>query len=115
MAEHVLEVTIERLGYTKTEVHCNAVTDAACRNMPECDCEGWNIEKDQQGWFHTAEGNPPVVHRHTKPSDCNICDWLNADDPLECMADSVETMPVASIPINPIWIGDYYEWEPANG
>lgn len=121
MSDHELTVTIDSGGWTSSEVRCsNAGDDAACRNMPECDCESWDIERDDEGWFHVTGAEyevivgevVPVIHRHSKPSDCNVCEWLNADDPLECLVHSAKAIPVVTIPIKPVWSGDYYEWEP---
>jgi hypothetical protein len=92
--------------------------------MPECQCEEWELDHDDQGWFHMSEDyNPetdevsPVAHRHTKPTTgerCNICDWLNADEPLDLLTSSAKSAS-ADIPIKPVWIGAGYEWEPVGG
>jgi hypothetical protein len=120
-ADHEMLVEIEGNGfpYARLKAVCNAPDDASCRWMPKCACEGWDLQKDEHGWFHTYEeyvtGDDTVTvkHRHTKESDCNVCEWLNADDPIECVARSVKTLEVASIPIKANWVGDFYEWEPA--
>src|SRR4249920_2227234 len=99
-SEHVLHVAIESWGIN-TEVRCSAGPDAECHNMPTCQCEGWDIERDERGWFHfyeeyvTGDETVQVKHRHTVSTDnCNICDWLNADDPMECLLGSPGPAPI---------------------
>lgn len=117
MSDH--EIVFSMSGYwLQSKIVCNADDTASCRNMPKCQCEAWDIQKDKQGWFHTVGDEPGdapgevIYHRHTEPSDCNVCEWLNADDPMECIVKSVVHFDIASIPIKSIWTGDYYEWEP---
>jgi hypothetical protein len=119
MAEHELTVTVERGGIVSTQAHCNAADDAACRNMPECICEGWDLERDEKGWYHTVDGGFAVgqdmvnlIHRHTQLVDCNVCEWINADDAIECLDPSVKSFQVASVPIRAEWDGAYYLWKP---
>ena len=93
MADHVMRLTVETWGTVSAEAQCLASPDAACRMMPTCQCDEWDLDHDDEGWFHTVEEyNPetdntyPAQHRHTKPSEsCNICDWLNADEPLDLL------------------------------
>ena len=111
MSDHVIVWEFNR-DHVTGEAVCNAGDDALCRNMPNCDCEIWlDISHDEQGWFHTAEGNPPQLHRHDTPGDCNICEWLNASDIEEC-AEGRPTFDIARTPIEPVWTGDFYEWKP---
>jgi hypothetical protein len=112
------EITLRVSGYwLEIKAVCNAPDDALCRNMPECDCESWDeVGGDEQGWFHVARPGFEIFeggkHRHTQRSDCNICEWLNSDDPMEYIAKSVKSFDIASISINPIWNGECFEWEP---
>jgi hypothetical protein len=118
MADHEIVWTFHGSGaYVDQEARCNASPDASCRNMPECNCEEWDGEqRDGQGWFHYAYGPyaiiPDDIHRHTKPSDCNICTWLNESDILECTGSF--TLELAVTPINPLWQSPGYDWEPAS-
>lgn len=106
--------------YVTANAVCTAAADASCRNLPKCDCETWpDLQRDEKGWFHTYEdyvtGDETVTvkHRHTRPADyCNICEWLNASDLLEC-AEGRISFEIARTPIETPWEGDYYEWKPA--
>lgn len=101
--------------YVHATAVCTAEADASCRNLPKCDCETWpELRRDEKGWLHTVgEDGNFEVHRHSRPTDyCNICEWLNAGDLLEC-AEGRPTFEIARTPIETPWTGDYFEWKPA--
>ena len=123
MADHEIVWTFDSRGWqVQADARCNAASDAACRNMPTCACEEWNDEqRDDDGWFHLAEeyvttdtfsdDTVEVKHRHDRPSDCNICTWLNESDILECTGSF--SLELAVTPIKPVWVSPGYDWEPA--
>jgi hypothetical protein len=87
----------------------------------DCDCEEWEEKHGAGGFFHTieqygidaeAEADEVVVHRHTRPIDCNICTWLNESDILEC-ADGNIVLEIGVTPIEPLWASPGYDWKPA--
>jgi len=105
----------------RATARCNAEPDARCRMAPSCQCEEWDDEgRDEKGWFHLAveygvgdDADTVVQHRHDKPSDCNICTWLNESDILECTGNF--RMELAVTPIKPYWVSPGYDWEPDHG
>jgi len=113
MADHEIVWTFDgSSARVEAEARCNAGPDAPCRMMPTCNCEEWDaLERDKQGYFHRAGGNEDgEIHRHDRPDDCNTCTWLNDSDILECTGSF--TLELAVTPINPIWVGPGYDWEP---
>jgi hypothetical protein len=119
MSDHEIVWTFDT-PIVRAEARCNASADAPCRMMPRCQCEEWSEEqRDEKGLFHTYEeyvtGDDTVTvkHRHDKPSDCNICTWLNESDIEEC-AGGLHHFELAVIPIKTHWVSPGYDWEPAD-
>jgi hypothetical protein len=116
MSDHEIVWTYEG-DYVAAEMVCHLSTYAACHQAPSCDCEQYNQQQDENGWYHNYEtedndGNPVTErHEHHSSKDCGIADWLNADSPMECAAKGVR-FEIARTPIEPSWTGDYMEWEP---
>lgn len=118
MTDHEIVWEFDGPGFVRATARCNASLDAFCRNLPACNCEEWGEEgRDGRGWFHRAtewvreDQEVNVKHYHSRPSDCNICTWLNEGDILECTGNL--QFEIATTPINPIWMSPGYDWEPA--
>jgi hypothetical protein len=94
----------------RAEAVCHAHSDARCHQVPSCDCESWDEQEDEDGYFHEIEGQQ---HRHRQVDYCGIVTWLNADSPLDCAADDGSSFEIARTPIEPVWSGEYMQWRPA--
>lgn len=99
-------------------IACSAPEDAICQQIPDCDCESWpDLNQDAYGYYHTYEtedddGNPKEEHhRHHQADYCNLVEWLNSGDLLEC-AEGRPHFEIARTPVDTVWTGDYYEWKP---
>jgi len=117
-ADHEIVWTFDT-PIVRATARCNAPADAACRMMPSCQCEEWDEQRDDLGIFHEVEiplgglgSHVMEKHRHDKPSDCNICTWLNEGDIEEC-AGGLHHFELAVTPIKTHWVSPGYDWEPA--
>ena len=102
-------------GRVRGEVYCDAPVGADCRLVggPGCECESWNIERDDEGPFHGTAGyddgdnESEVRHAMVDGDCCNVCEWLNED---EGLLDADGDIEIGVTPIVPVWHGDYYTW-----
>lgn len=125
MSGHEIIWTLDR-DRIQGKVVCHEEPGANCRleaNHPNCDCESYSIERDDQGPFHLYwteddDGNE-IEERHDMRDSgegrfgptCNVEAWLNESDvgleELGCM----RVFEIGRTPIDPVWRGDYYEWK----
>lgn len=113
MSDHEIVWTFEG-DYVNCQVVCNAPTNAVCHQIATCSCEdGYTLQRDDNGYFH-YDGLEGEEHRHYTEDYCNTCEWMNADSPLECSADTVRPFELARTPIREVWNvrGSYMQWEP---
>lgn len=102
-------------------VVCNEPDDANCHLVCNvtgyCGEEGFAIERDSAGPFHTAwddDADEYVRHDLTPTPECNPCAWLNADPSVtaELRADmDRDTFEVGRFPIHPLWENEEVLWE----
>lgn len=92
------------------EASCTAPNEAACRHLPRCMCEEFDIQQDDAGYYHMVEDER---HDHFPIEYCNILEWLNADSPLECADPAVRRYTLARSPVDVSWHDGYYIWRPA--
>jgi hypothetical protein len=106
---HALKITFD--DWLNVEAICNEPKDADCRLASAgCECEEWGSI-----WHRVIGEGPiePLWHQVTRSELCNVCEFLNANgDVLELAAKGARHFAIAEIPINPVWSGDGYEWEP---
>lgn len=117
---HSIIAVLERGGTIRWEARCTAPEGAKCRlDCPE-GCESWNVEHDEQGYFHmtspfdSLDGSPAARHDLVDSGQCNTCDWLNADPSLMPELYNGRYMVLASIPITTRWEGseEGVTWKP---
>lgn len=115
MSAHILRLNFD--GWLRVEAVCNEPPGANCRlTSVSCECEYWGpIDRRGDGtiWHRVIDEGPiePLWHE-VKPADyCNVCEYLNNDDILECATPNA-TFTLADMPIEVTWNGDGYEWEP---
>lgn len=105
---HRIIAVLERGGTVRWEARCTAPEGARCRlDCPE-GCESWRTEHDEQGYFHKVETllEPSIRHDMVDSGQCNICDWLNADQSLiPELYDGRGDMVLANLEITPTWEG----------
>jgi hypothetical protein len=97
------------IDMVRAEAVCHAHADARCHQVPSCDCESWDEQEDEDGYFHEIEGEQ---HRHRQVDYCGIITWLNVDSPLDCAADDAQSFQIGRTPIEPVWGDGYMQWRP---
>jgi hypothetical protein len=89
-------------GYVEAIAYCTAPDDAPCHQACATpDCEG----------FDHWDGEPG--HDMRQVDYCNVVEWLNGDPGIlpELNTKGTSAFVIAETPINPVWEGDFYEWE----
>lgn len=124
MSGHVIVWTFDGDCVTASVV-CLEEPGEDCRLTGHCDCEEWGqIERREDGtiWHALTEGyrdrdvTRDVTQWHeVKPQDeCNVAAYMNEDPSLiPELADGVKPFEIGRTPIEPVWVGDYYEWKRA--
>ena len=103
----------------EAKVVCTSGADANCRLVGDCECESYNIQRDLDGAaYHLVEeydydkdATEQVRHPMRQNESCNVADWINADDPMECLSFAGSPV-IARTPITETWEGDYFVWAP---
>lgn len=99
----------------RTDLRCEAGPDADCRQLPDCDCEFYAIERAADGTaFHRVEtyGGPAVLHFMKPGGPCNYEAWINESGIQEELTARGTTYTAAEIPVSVKWTGDDWVWEP---
>ena len=100
-------------------------SDCRVQGGPDCECEEWGrIERREDGtiWHQLTDGyrdltmprDVPQWHE-VKPSvECNVENFMNEEPSLiaECSQEK-EPFELGLTPIEPVWLGDFYEWKRA--
>ena len=117
MAEHAIRWTYSHGGVT-AEAVCLAAPDADCHlTSVTCECERWGEIRRTAGkiWHRIVDGSAtePQWHEVKLVDDCNICLFINESGcPEELTAPGTEFV-IAETPINPVWLDEGCDWEPA--
>lgn len=114
---HVIDFEFDPRWGLRAQARCQE-TDSWCRTAPPkgCECESFNPEKDDDGWFHLAyvpaEVNPDEeeVHRHTPSDECTIALFMNEDEDLLDGSPKGEPFKLGTIPIEFEWNEGWYAW-----
>lgn len=110
-----------------SRVVCLEDAGADCRltsASPDCDCEAWGqIERRADGtvWHALTEGyrdltlprDVPQWHEVKACNECNVAAFMNEDPSLiPELGQGSESFELARTAIEPVWVGDFYEWNP---
>lgn len=96
-------------GNVTTRLACESAPGDDCRltGGPDCDCEEWTVERDDQGPFHRSPGGD--VHRMVDGGHCGPALFINESvDPGE--ANPTGQYTIAAYPVTLRWDGDTYWW-----
>lgn len=114
MNGHSLRLSFD--GWLRTEAVCHEPEGADCRlTSVSCECEYWGeIQRHVDGtiWHRITDEGPmePLWHEVKAADYCNVCEYLNADDVLECAAKDARFE--VDVPIESVWAGwDSVEWK----
>lgn len=114
--DHRIEVRFDQ-DHIHLEAVCHAPQGAECRlkGPPGCTCEEWTIERAHGGAqpYHKVDtiGGATILHWMEDSDECNTCTWLNESGAIAELNGAKEQFLIASLPIEPIWEGDHYQWK----
>lgn len=99
---------------------CESGPDANCRQYAACDCESYNIDRDETGavyhlsieWDDVLDKEMSVRHPMRAGEACNVCEWLNEGD-IEEQAFERQRFVIARTPIESHWDYDHVTWSPS--
>lgn len=116
-AAHSIRWTFDRGGVT-AEAVCHGKPGDNCRlTSVSCECEEWGeIWRREDGtiWHKIVDYGDscePVWHQVVPQDECNVVLFINESGCAEELGRGAFV--IAETPIEPIWVGDGYEWEPA--
>lgn len=99
---------------------CAADEGADCRLIcadPDCYAEEFSVDRRLDGTpFHVAgEDNDgdEIFHDLKDAGWCNVCEFLNEGGCIEEEAVDTPSFVIGTVPIEPVWQGDYYAWKRA--
>lgn len=114
-ARHAISVFFDR-DTLCMEAVCHAEIGARCRLVCDHECESWSEPYEVNGvWRHDIEGysgNVIATHGMRDAGYCNVVEFINNGDAEECAHPSVGRIDLATVPIKPVWEGDYYQCRP---
>lgn len=119
MSEHSIRFVFDD-GSVTAEAICHAAPDADCRlTSVSCECEQWGeIKRDEIGtpWHKIVDygdSHEPLWHELKEMDDCNVCLFINESGCVEELAVRGTRFTIREVPIDPVWVDDGCDWEPA--
>lgn len=103
----------------RPQVICTGPEGSTCRltcSEATCADEEFNgFHRDKEGNpFHTSgvdnDGNE-IVHPMEDGGFCNVREFLNEGGCIDEEAVDTEPFVIGTVPIEPVWQGDYYAWK----
>lgn len=105
----------------RPKVSCTGPENATCRLTcadPNCSAEEFD------GFYRDADGNPfhangedddgnEIVHPMKDGGFCNVAEFLNEGGCIDEEAVDTPAFVIGTVPIEPVWQGDYYAWKRA--